>query len=404
MSRKRGKSSPDPSKLPILRQDFTNWTTAPIEFNEFNEFKYHIGWKGVSSDEIRFSVKFREHKHRKRKKYYLVIGPIGLRLVDMSNEEEVGRWTYMNIKDFTHNPVVNQFSFSYTRDDLNVQSHTFDTKQCTVIFEQIKVFITKNLKLNNVLNPENLIENATVRNTGEGAKKTGIKQKVVEKEDHTTSHYHSLTLPPNSVNNNQSLQPNDHHNQPSDNHHNQPNNNLIVTDTSNTRDPKRKSYSYSTTETNDLLPLDIFAPTPKKSPEINITDMPHERSSQRKSVQMESNNNLVPEIFSTQPDTDPTKRRTKSTTSRDKRKSTGQGHNNNVPTINVEQQNTINTNPIPTNVTGGGPSINVLSTNDPFAKPESKGSRRTRAKSVNVNDKANSNFRTNELGIIELEV
>jgi len=129
---------------------------------------------------------------------------------------------------------------------------------------------------------------------------------------------------------------------------------------------------------------------------------PDEKSTQRK----ENNNNLVPDIFASKPETDPTsKRRTRSTSSQNpKRKSTGPSDN--VPIINVNQQKGVNTNPIPTvgGGGGGGVSINVLSTNDPFDKPESKGSRRTRAKSVNVNNKVNSNFHTNELGIIELEV
>jgi len=339
---------------------------------------------------------------KREKKYYLVVGPIGLRLVDLNAEEEVGRWTYMNIKDFTHNPAADQFSFTYTRDDLNVQSHTFDTKQCTVIFEQIKVYITKNLKMNHVLNPENLIENATIRNTGEGVKKTGIKQKVVENDEQHSSPNHGLTLPPNAINS-PNIVPNNHPN------NNQPNLTVNVTDTSRARDHKRKSYSYSnSTETNDLLPLDLFAPTPKKTPppntnsnpfpeiNINVENMnPHERTHHRKE---NNNNNLVPEIF-TQPDSDPTsKRRTRSSSSKNpKRKSTGPSDNN-----NVDQQKPTNTTPTPTTGGGGGVSINVLSTNDPFAKPESN--RRTRAKSVNMKSKANSNFRTNELGIIELEV
>jgi len=179
--RDRGKSEPPP-----FSGNNPEWESMPIqEMKHKTRFKINIGHRGITEDEVGFSVKFKESG--KKKKFILALGQNGVRLLERESEEEVGRWNYKDIKNFTYNTSFNYFQFTTTNNNINVDSYTFHTKQCAEMFEQVKLLLAQNLKNNNVKDPDSLLQKATHQLDTDSPKKIGRKQEVREDEDNDDS-------------------------------------------------------------------------------------------------------------------------------------------------------------------------------------------------------------------------
>jgi len=168
------------STPPPLFATEDGWETLPTQEGGGNlsNFKIHIGHKGLSEDEVGFQVKFKEHK--KKKKFVLALGHHGVRLLENTTEEEVGRWNYKDVKNISYNTNFHYFQFSTCMDQVNTQTYTFKTRKCAEMFDQVKHLLTQNLQSHSVGDANSLIEKATHHIARDAPKKTGMKNRVVD--------------------------------------------------------------------------------------------------------------------------------------------------------------------------------------------------------------------------------
>jgi len=169
--RKRTKSEPPPFSGDI------KWTSMPLqEIKGKEKYKINIGHKGLTEDEVGFVVSFKES--HKKKKFNLALGRNGVRLLEVDSDEEIGRWNYKDIKNFSYNSSFHYFQFSTSMNDINVENFTFKCKQCSEMFDQVKLFLAENLKKkNDIGNPEDLIKQATHQIENDAPKKKLVERK-----------------------------------------------------------------------------------------------------------------------------------------------------------------------------------------------------------------------------------
>jgi len=166
----------------------------PQEIKGKEKYKINIGHKGLTEDEIGFIVKFKESK--KKRKFTLSLGKNGLRLLEKDSEEEIGRWNYKDVKNFSYNSTFDYFEFSTTTNNINVDTYTFKTKQCSEMFDQVKLLLAENLKKHNIDNPDQLIKAATHQiDHDHSHKRVGISTEVNDdhdRHDHNEGHLTEL--------------------------------------------------------------------------------------------------------------------------------------------------------------------------------------------------------------------
>jgi len=104
----------------------------------------------------------------------MALGANGVRLLEKDTEDEVGRYNFKDIRNFSYNTTFNYFQFTTCLNSVNTETYTFKSKQCQLMFEQVKHLLAQNLRQNNINDPEELLTRATHQVTND-KKKNGAK-------------------------------------------------------------------------------------------------------------------------------------------------------------------------------------------------------------------------------------
>jgi len=93
----------------------------------------------------------------------LVVGPVHLRLLIPDTYEEVGKFPYKRMKEFSHNISYKMFQFSWYPSTTEEETFYFHTSKCVQIQGAISAYIKDLLKEQKVDNPDAILQKCTYR-------------------------------------------------------------------------------------------------------------------------------------------------------------------------------------------------------------------------------------------------
>eukprot|EP01124_Arcella_intermedia_P022066 TRINITY_DN3204_c0_g1_i1.p1 TRINITY_DN3204_c0_g1~~TRINITY_DN3204_c0_g1_i1.p1 ORF type:complete len:272 (-),score=66.62 TRINITY_DN3204_c0_g1_i1:81-896(-) len=94
-------------------------------------------------------------KHLER---VITVGPTGLRLLLPDTLEEVGKFPFPKLLEFSQNEALKIFQFTWIPTEKEEETYYFKTAKCGEIVNQIVEFIKEALRRKNVNNPEEVLE------------------------------------------------------------------------------------------------------------------------------------------------------------------------------------------------------------------------------------------------------
>jgi len=115
----------------------------------------------VKADEHSWNVRMKSSNATKKVERILVAGPTGLRLLIPDTLEEVGKFPYKRMKEFSHNESFKLFQFTWFPSDKEEETFFFNTSKCKDIQVVIGKFIKDILRQQNVENPDAILQQCT---------------------------------------------------------------------------------------------------------------------------------------------------------------------------------------------------------------------------------------------------
>jgi len=114
----------------------------------------------------------------------LVAGPVGLRLLIPDTYEEVGKFPYRKMREFSHNESYKLFQFTWFPSEKEEETFYFHTSKCKEIQGIISTYIKNILKQQNVDNPEAVLQQCTYQRPPQIDRiKTGGRQRSYSTDD-----------------------------------------------------------------------------------------------------------------------------------------------------------------------------------------------------------------------------
>eukprot|EP01124_Arcella_intermedia_P022067 TRINITY_DN3204_c0_g1_i2.p1 TRINITY_DN3204_c0_g1~~TRINITY_DN3204_c0_g1_i2.p1 ORF type:complete len:281 (-),score=69.84 TRINITY_DN3204_c0_g1_i2:84-926(-) len=113
----------------------------------------------------------------------LTVGPTGIRLLLPDTLEEVGKFPYTRMREFSQNETLKVFQFTWFPNDKEEETFFFKTAKCVEIQNQIAEFIKDILKRKKVDNPDKILESNTYqRDPNIERMKMGGRQRVYSED------------------------------------------------------------------------------------------------------------------------------------------------------------------------------------------------------------------------------
>jgi hypothetical protein len=117
----------------------------------------------IKPNEKAWFVKMNVTGQTKQVERLLVVGPHQLRLLIPDTYEEVGKFPYKRMKEFSHNLSYKMFQFSWYPSTTEEETFYFHTSKCVQIQGAISSYIKDLLKEQKIDNPEAILQKCTYR-------------------------------------------------------------------------------------------------------------------------------------------------------------------------------------------------------------------------------------------------
>jgi hypothetical protein len=117
----------------------------------------------IKPNEKAWFVKMNVTGQTKQVERLLVVGPQQLRLLIPDTYEEVGRFPYKRMKEFSHNLSYKMFQFSWYPSTTEEETFYFHTSKCVQIQGAISSYIKELLKEQKIDNPDAILQKCTYR-------------------------------------------------------------------------------------------------------------------------------------------------------------------------------------------------------------------------------------------------
>jgi len=154
----------------------------------------------VKSNEKCWNVKMKSTGAKKVERI-LVAGPVGLRLLIPDTFEEVGKFPYRKMREYSHNESFKLFQFTWFPSEKEEETFYFHTSKCKEIQGIISKYIKDILKQQNVDNPEAVLQQCTYQRPPQIEKiKAGGRQRSYSTDDRGVQKQRRKRPSPNTPN------------------------------------------------------------------------------------------------------------------------------------------------------------------------------------------------------------
>jgi hypothetical protein len=135
----------------------------------------------IKPNEKAWFVKMNVTGQTKQLERLLVVGPRQLRLLIPDTYEEVGKFPYKRMKEFSHNISYKMFQFTWYPTSTEEETYYFHTSKCLQIQGAIGLHIKELLKEQKIDDPEAILQKCTYRRPPQVEKmKTGGRQRSTQ--------------------------------------------------------------------------------------------------------------------------------------------------------------------------------------------------------------------------------
>jgi len=135
----------------------------------------------IKANEKNWFVKMNVQGQTKQVERLLVVGPYQLRLLIPDTFEEVGKFPYKRMKEFSHNISYKMFQFSWYPTSNEEETFYFHTSKCVQIQAALSIAIKDLLKEQKIDNPEAILQKCTYRRAPQVERmKVGGRQRSVQ--------------------------------------------------------------------------------------------------------------------------------------------------------------------------------------------------------------------------------
>jgi len=127
-----------------------------------DKISLHDDWE-IKADEKFWTVKMNIPGHSKKVERVLTAGPLELRLLVLETFEEVEKFPYKKLKEYSHNEAFKMFEITWYPSDKVEESYFFKTSKSKEIQAVVGNFIKEILKQQKgVDNPEMVLQRCTI--------------------------------------------------------------------------------------------------------------------------------------------------------------------------------------------------------------------------------------------------
>jgi len=133
----------------------------------------------IKADEKIWYVKMSAPGNSKKVERILAVGPNQLRLLLPDTYEEVGKFPYRKMNEFSHNESYKMFQFSWFVNDKEEEIYYFKTSKCREIQLAIGASIKELLRKQHIENPEAVLRQSSYMKPIDPRAKAGGRQRSV---------------------------------------------------------------------------------------------------------------------------------------------------------------------------------------------------------------------------------